>query len=50
MDPNTGELVVEEKAKRPVNLEVQKKRTDITMPDFKSVFGITERGEQNLYR
>ena len=49
-DSKTGELIVEEKAKRPVNLEVQKKRTDISMADFKSVFGITERGEQNLYK
>ena len=50
VNPETGELVVEEKAKRPVNLEVQKKREDISIPDFKAVFGITQRGDQNLYR
>ena len=45
-----GEQVVEEKAKRPKNLEVQKKMPNVSMPDFKAVFGITERGEKNFYK
>ena len=45
-----GKLIVEEKAKRPSNLEIQKKRTDIDMAQFKAVFGITQRGEKNEYK
>ena len=33
-----GKLIVEEKAKRPANLEVQKKRSDVDIATFLSVF------------
>ena len=45
-----GKLIVEEKAKRPANLEVQKKRSDVDIATFLSVFGITKRGDKNEYQ